>query len=526
MIPRIIHQTWKTDDIPENFRAFAATWRDRNPDWTCRFWSDRDLLEFVATHYPAWLELFCSYRLGVQRADAGRYMLLHHFGGIYADLDAECIRSLAPLASEDRVILCEEPKTHWPWATICRGLPMMLFNGVMASPAGHPFWLHLLTRMAEVRDAAGVLDSTGPCLLTGAVLSFPEKQTVRIEGANFFNPIDNIGNSPYDLKVAECYAIHHWAGTWWKKSKPGWWRRKRASVAKRFYRVKARLLGGQRLDPAAARAAVAPEAISAPLPKGENIAILVPVRDASPHLAGLLAAIDKLDIPKTRLKLVFCEGDSRDDTFEKLGRLTEPLKPFYREILLLRRETGTRFEPSRRWLPKVQRVRRAGIARVRNHLIDQGLNATDDWALWIDSDVWRFPADIVAQLLGARARIVVPNCVTRPGGPSFDRNSFSSKPVRRDYRYFRMIKGGIFQPPGDYPDRLKLSDLRYCDRVPLDSVGGTMLLVDAALHRGGLRFPELPYDDLIETEAFGRLAKDCGITPIGLPRVEILHVPW
>jgi hypothetical protein len=53
-----------------------------------------------------------------------------------------------------------------------------------------------------------------------------------------------------------------------------------------------------------------------------------------------------------------------------------------------------------------------------------------------------------------------------------------------------------------------------------------MLLVDAALHRGGLRFPELPYDDLIETEAFGRLAKDCGITPIGLPRVEILHVPW
>ena len=81
MIPHIIHQTWKTDDIPGNFRAFSATWRDRNPDWTYRFWSDRDLLKFVAIHYPAFLELFCSYRLGVQRADAGRYMLLHHFGG-------------------------------------------------------------------------------------------------------------------------------------------------------------------------------------------------------------------------------------------------------------------------------------------------------------------------------------------------------------------------------------------------------------------------------------------------------------
>jgi hypothetical protein len=526
MIPHIIHQTWKTDDMPENFRAFSATWRDRNPGWTCRFWSDRDLLEFVAARYPAWLELFCSYRLGVQRADAGRYMLLHHFGGIYADMDSECIRSLDPLASEDRVILCEEPKSHWPRAASCRGLPMMLFNGVMASPANHSFWPHLLTRMAEVRDASDVLDSTGPCLLTGSVLSYPEKETIRIEGANFFNPIDTFGNSPEDLNTATCYSIHHWSGTWWDNSEAGWWERKCSSLAKRFYRVKARLFGGKRLDPEAARAAVTTEAISAPLPKGGNIAILVPVRDAGQHLAGFLAAIEKLEVPKARLKLVFCEGDSRDDTYERLVRLTAPLKPFYRGIVLLRKEAGTRFDLSRRWLPSIQRARRAGIARVRNHLIDQGLNNTDDWALWIDVDVWSFPADIVAQLIEARARIVVPNCVVKPGGPSFDLNSYVSKPVRRDYRYYRLIQDGIFQPPADNPFRIKLSDLRYSDRVPLEGVGGTMLLVDAALHRGGLRFPELPYDDLIETEAFGRLAKDCGITPIGLPRVEILHVPW
>jgi hypothetical protein len=53
-----------------------------------------------------------------------------------------------------------------------------------------------------------------------------------------------------------------------------------------------------------------------------------------------------------------------------------------------------------------------------------------------------------------------------------------------------------------------------------------MLLVDAALHRGGLRFPEIPYRDLIETEAFGVLANDLGIRPVGLPKLEILHVPW
>ena len=51
-----------------------------------------------------------------------------------------------------------------------------------------------------------------------------------------------------------------------------------------------------------------------------------------------------------------------------------------------------------------------------------------------------------------------------------------------------------------------------------------MLLVWAEVHRAGIRFPELPYDDLLETEGFGRLCHDCGVTPIGLPNTAILHV--
>jgi hypothetical protein len=68
--------------------------------------------------------------------------------------------------------------------------------------------------------------------------------------------------------------------------------------------------------------------------------------------------------------------------------------------------------------------------------------------------------------------------------------------------------------------------LRHLEKVELHGVGGTMLLVDAALHRGGLLFPEKPYKDLVETEGFGVLARDLGVIPIGLPRLEIFHVPW
>ena len=227
MIPRIIHQTWKTGEIPERFQGWCATWRDRNPDWDYRLWTDRDLLEFVAARYPAHLETFCGYRHGVQRADAARYMLLHRFGGFYADIDTQCQRSLEPLASEERIILCQEPEVHWGPTIPYRGLPLLIFNGIMASPAGHPFWPHLLTRMEDVREASDVLDSTGPCLLTGSVLSYPARETIRIDDARLFNPTDVFGRSEYDPDGPDCYALHHWAGTWWRGNySPSWLRRK------------------------------------------------------------------------------------------------------------------------------------------------------------------------------------------------------------------------------------------------------------------------------------------------------------
>jgi hypothetical protein len=166
------------------------------------------------------------------------------------------------------------------------------------------------------------------------------------------------------------------------------------------------------------------------------------------------------------------------------------------------------------------------LARVRNHLIRNGLDESDDWALWIDIDVWRFPHDIIGTLMRAGDRIVVPNCVKVPGGESFDLNSFVTTRPQKDRRYYSWVINGLYQPPATSIGRLHLSDLRHLEKIELHGVGGTMLLVDASLHRAGLLFPEKPYRDLVETEGFGVLARDLGVIPIGLPRVEILHVPW
>ncbi len=522
MIPPILHQTWKTDNVPARFRGYIKSWTKYNPDWTMMFWSDRKLLEFVAEHYPHFLPVYCSYSQGVLRADAGRYMLLHHFGGVYADIDCECVAPFEPIMGEERIVVCREPVSHALVQASFRGLPYLIFNGTMASPPRHPFWLHVLSLLPGLANAKEAIDATGPCMLTSAQRDYDDQAAFSIHPSPLFSPVDSAGRSDSQPQ-GPTLSVHHWAGTWWQAQPPP---RLWDKIRTHLYRLRHQMTRGAFLDEATARASVAREALSAPGPKGPNIAILVPLRDAADHIRPFLDALQGLDYPKDRIKLVFCEGDSKDGSWEKLQAATAAVSQKYRAIKLLRKHLGMSLDREKRAKPRHQRARRGTIAKVRNHLIEHGLDGDDDWALWIDIDVWRFPGDVVNRLIGTGHRIAVPNCVKIARGGSFDLNTFVTTRPGKDYRYYRDIRGGLYQPPSTSPNRLYLSDVRHLDIIGLDCVGGTMLLVDAALHRGGLRFPEIPYRDLIETEGFGALANDLGIRPVGLPKLEIFHVPW
>jgi hypothetical protein len=86
-----------------------------------------------------------------------------------------------------------------------------------------------------------------------------------------------------------------------------------------------------------------------------------------------------------------------------------------------------------------------------------------------------------------------------------------------------------------------MNDLRSeGDVVPLDSEGGTMLLIRADAHRDGLIFRPFLYgnrnplirdnnaffppgEEEIETEGLGIMASDMGYECWGMPNLEILH---
>jgi hypothetical protein len=524
VIPRLVHQTWRDADVPEALRGYTESWRRLHPGWRYRLWTDADLAALVEAGDDGLAAMFHAYDEPVMRADLGRYLILRAFGGVYADLDAEALRPWDAVLDADRPILAEEPASHAaaPFVRV-RGFTRLVSNAVMASPAGHPFWDHLLALLRRCRHAANPLDATGPFVLTAAVESAPAGAAPAIVPARTISPVDKLGAAVAGDGDAAALAHHHWHGGWWKAARRWTSGFGRAQAGLPWLLGVARQPRERRARGRLARAVAAAEAeADAPLPGGDDVLIAVPVRDAASTLDSLLASLLALDHPKARLSLAFLEGGSADDSFARLQSFARAQHRHYRRIEIYRqRLAGPRFEP--RYLPRFQRARRAHLARVRNRLLRLGLR-DESWVLWLDADMLAFPPDLLARLLAARARVVQPNVVTAWGGPTFDRNGWITERTLEDPdgAMHPYILHGLYQPPIGF-DRLYLSDLRYRERVALDSVGGSVLLVDAALHRAGVLFPETPYRRLIETEGFGALLRDHGIEIAGLPNVEAIH---
>ncbi|MDR3375877.1 MAG: glycosyltransferase [Ancalomicrobiaceae bacterium] len=525
-IPRIIHQTWRDRNF-ETVRGDPDSWPRLNPDWTYRFWTDEDLDRFFETECRDCLDLYRSYDKPVQRADLARYCLLRAYGGVYADIDTRCVGSLEPLCGDARVVLCLEPDEHAEPAT-ARGLAHLVFNGTMASPAGHPFWDDVIGKCRLMLDRRhfDVLDTTGPLILTAAFDQWPNRSQISLNSCHLFAPLTVHGDRSTAPRSGDyghlTLSEHLWQGSWYVVKKTGWWRRKQA----RLRQLRHTAFGAQQLTMPAARAAIDVERLALPVAdtRAPFVTVLMPVRNAERQLARSFELLLGLDYPTDRLAILFGHGDSSDRSGDLIDAFCSAHADRFAEIRSVAIQANApRFERKRRWLPKYQYRRRAGIARARNELLASGLATAADWFLWIDADLAAYPPDVLRRLLAEGEKIVTPNCVVENGRSSFDLNTFVTVYESSRADYYRHITGGLFQPPADFWARRHLHDLRYLKRVPLEGVGGTMLLVDANVHRAGLTFPDRPYHDLIETEAFGRMARDLGITPIGLPQLEIAH---
>jgi hypothetical protein len=486
-IPRQIHQTWKNADVPEKFAAYQQSWLARNPEWRYTFWTDAASRRFVASHAPGLVAVYDGFPHPIQRVDMVRYLWMHQFGGVYADLDCECLRPLDELLEGRELVLGMEPDEHLRECVSAHGMERIVGNAFIASRPGHPFWEHLLRTIVSAPPVDDPLASTGPFILTRAIAEYSHPEQISIATADQLYPVSktqawNAEGARDRLRVPDgAFVVHHWAGTWW-----------RGATAE------------SRREPPPAKSV------------DSSILIATPVKDARGYLPRYLENLRALTYAHDRIAVAFIESDSTDGTYEWLCANAAAALSGFQRVEVHKADFGFRSEGPR-WATSIQRTRREILARSRNRLLQRALR-DETWVLWIDADVVRYPADVIEQLLAAKKDIVVPHCLG-PNGRTFDLNTFRSVP---DADLSSHVVDGILQPPRGV-GRLYLEDLRDEALAPVDGVGGTMLLVRADHHRDGLIFPAYSHRLHIETEGLAMMAADMGLRCWALPRLEIIH---
>lgn len=204
-IPKHIHQVFFfiTDkELPKKYYDAQNTWRGKNPGFRYTLWNTSMVDELIKSKYPELETLYNSYDHWVKRADMARYLILHQFGGIYADMDIRCRKSMSHLNDTLKFKTSVVIRLTDPWG------PSNDF--IFATPK-HPFLDHVLKGLPAanrwyVLPYATTIFSTGPMFFWGRLQNYPFQDEIHI--------VKNV--SEY-LDLMHGSSWHSWDGVmiWW-----------------------------------------------------------------------------------------------------------------------------------------------------------------------------------------------------------------------------------------------------------------------------------------------------------------------
>jgi inositol phosphorylceramide mannosyltransferase catalytic subunit len=187
-IPRIFHHIWVgPESLPFEFEPYRASWEAHHPEWELRLWTEDNLPTDLRTS-----AVYERDRRPVERADILRLEVLWMLGGVYVDIDMECLRPLDELV-EGVDFFGTEIK------------PGRITNTVIGAAQRHPILDSALRELRPQKPRARFdKGSSGPLFLARVVREYPRITTYSRE---LFYPMTAD-------ERAEAYAIHHAARTW------------------------------------------------------------------------------------------------------------------------------------------------------------------------------------------------------------------------------------------------------------------------------------------------------------------------
>lgn len=226
--PKHIFQTWKTKTLPPFFEKWSQSWKDKNPLFEYILWDDADNRMFIDMYFPSFLSIYDGYEQNIKRVDAVRYFFLYQFGGVYADMDFECLKPLDSLLTqhESADILfgsMETPQQQYKDHSIP--------NAIMISKPKAEFWQLVIHSLFELKNLNIPVEAhTGPVFLKHCIQLYNRPDKVKILEPHIFYPIswaDDNHQKKYRMPLLkslkevdsekefpDSYAVTYWTHSW------------------------------------------------------------------------------------------------------------------------------------------------------------------------------------------------------------------------------------------------------------------------------------------------------------------------
>lgn len=202
-ISRVVHLVyglWDGHALPWRYRSTLGSWHRRHNSsrWDIVLWNRSQAQSLIDRHYPEWASIYKGYTRPVQRADLLRYLILHRYGGFYADLDITCIRSLdgllEPASGPGMLLQVETVLTPEQAAEIGRSEPIRnghtevcerIANYFMASSPQNPILEEMLELVKQrshlpIQRDYDVLYTTGPDVVSEVVHRHRQSPLLRV----------------------------------------------------------------------------------------------------------------------------------------------------------------------------------------------------------------------------------------------------------------------------------------------------------------------------------------------------------
>jgi len=233
-IPKIIHMTCKDkNNISDFYKSNYNSWKKYHTNWDIRLYDDNDLINFCKTNYPSiYTDIMQTYDKIIFKIDIFKMLVLDKIGGVYVDMDVECLKSIDDLVSNDNynVILGYGPFEHNSKYDVS-----LIECAIMISKPNHPFWNKYVIPSLKPKHKHTKIHPvicTGPLFITHNVNEYNKSyDDLKIMDPVYFYPINNQTNSVSQTLIKntqdmiknhsypkESYCVHHFDGSWWKKT--------------------------------------------------------------------------------------------------------------------------------------------------------------------------------------------------------------------------------------------------------------------------------------------------------------------